>query len=74
MNWVWWYTPAIPALRRLRQEALELEASLGSIGRTCLKNETKQTDVMIRRLHGEEEPGSGSPGDVGLGKSSAVQG
>jgi hypothetical protein len=28
---VWWYTPVIPALRRLRQEDLEFEASLGYV-------------------------------------------
>jgi hypothetical protein len=28
-NRVWWYMPIIPALRSLRQEAPEFEASLG---------------------------------------------
>jgi hypothetical protein len=27
-TWVWWYRPVIPALRRLRQEDGEIEASL----------------------------------------------
>jgi hypothetical protein len=27
----WWYTPVIPALRKLRQEDHEFEASLGYI-------------------------------------------
>jgi hypothetical protein len=30
-EWVWWCTPVIPALRRLRQDAHEIEASLGFI-------------------------------------------
>jgi hypothetical protein len=38
-SWAWWYTPVIPALRRLRQGNCELEASLGYIVSTCLKKE-----------------------------------
>jgi hypothetical protein len=34
---VWWGVPVIPALRRLRQEDGELEASLGCTVRLCLK-------------------------------------
>jgi hypothetical protein len=34
---VWWLTPVIPALRGLRQENQEFEASLGYIARCCLK-------------------------------------
>jgi hypothetical protein len=30
-SWAWWYTPVIPALGRLRQEACELKVSLGYI-------------------------------------------
>jgi hypothetical protein len=30
---VWWYTPVIPALRRLMQEEHEFEASLGYINK-----------------------------------------
>jgi hypothetical protein len=29
VNRAWWYTPVIPEFRRLRQEGLEFEASLG---------------------------------------------
>jgi hypothetical protein len=29
MSWVWWFTPVILALGRLRQETHEFEASLG---------------------------------------------
>jgi hypothetical protein len=35
------YMPVISALGRLRQENHELEASLGSIVRTCLKIQNK---------------------------------
>jgi hypothetical protein len=34
---VWWYTPVIPALRRLWQEDQGLESNLGYIARPYLK-------------------------------------
>jgi hypothetical protein len=36
-GWAWWYMPVIPALRRLKQEDLEFEASLFKTVRPCLK-------------------------------------
>jgi hypothetical protein len=33
---VWWHTPIISALRKLRQEGQEFEASLDYIRRSCL--------------------------------------
>jgi hypothetical protein len=37
VNWTWWHTPVIPAPRRLKQEDLELEASLATYRDTLLK-------------------------------------
>jgi hypothetical protein len=34
---VWWGTPVIPALRRMRQEDGEFQASLGYVVRHCFK-------------------------------------
>ena len=36
-KWVWWYTPRIPTLGRLRQEDGEIEANLGYPARSCHK-------------------------------------
>jgi hypothetical protein len=39
-----WYTPVVPALRRLRQENCEFQASLDYIVKPCLKkNKTNKT-------------------------------
>lgn len=38
-RWAWCYTPVIPAVRRLRQEDGEFEASLDYIERTSLRGE-----------------------------------
>jgi hypothetical protein len=43
---VWWHTPVILALRRLRQGDCEFEASLGSIGRLYLKKKKKITNIL----------------------------
>jgi hypothetical protein len=43
--WMYWHTPVIPALRRLRQKDLKFEASLGSMERTCLKKKKKKLHV-----------------------------
>jgi hypothetical protein len=37
----WWYSPIIPALRRLRQENLKFKTRLGYIGRPCHKKPNK---------------------------------
>jgi hypothetical protein len=37
---VWWDTPAISALERLRQEDHEFKTSLGYIARPCIKKTT----------------------------------
>jgi hypothetical protein len=43
---VWWYTPVIPALRKLRQEDHKFKVSLGYIERPCLekKRDSGQTE------------------------------
>jgi hypothetical protein len=39
----WWYTSVITTLRRLRQKDPESNASLGFIGRPCLKTKITTT-------------------------------
>lgn len=48
-----WYTPTIPALRRLRQEDCEFEASLSSTVRPCLK---RVNEVLFSHLTNEAGP------------------
>jgi hypothetical protein len=39
---MWWRTPAIPRLRRLRQEDYEIKASLGCTARLCVSLERER--------------------------------
>jgi hypothetical protein len=47
---VWWYMLLIPTLRRLRQEAYKFKASLGYIGRPCLKQTNKQLESILMNI------------------------
>jgi hypothetical protein len=64
---VWWHTPVIPAAGRLRQEDLELEASLGCIEGSCQgKKEKKggrekERERKERRKEGRGEGGNQTP-------------
>jgi hypothetical protein len=42
---MWWFTPVILALGRLKQEDLEFEASLATQGEPISKNQNKQTKI-----------------------------
>jgi hypothetical protein len=39
---VWWGTPVIPALGRLRQEDYKFQVGLGYIVRSCLKKKIRK--------------------------------
>jgi hypothetical protein len=39
---MWWFTPIIPMLGRLRQEDSELEVSLDYLARSCLRKTTSR--------------------------------
>jgi hypothetical protein len=41
-----WYTPAIPALGKLRQEDLEFKASLGCMVKCCLQQNNNKTETI----------------------------
>jgi hypothetical protein len=45
---VWWFTPVIPALGRLRQEAQEFQASLGFMAGACLKKDNCNIVIILR--------------------------
>jgi hypothetical protein len=60
----WWCRPVILAVRRLRQEDWEFEASLGYTNKCCLKNEEEEEEKEekekeerreLRKEKGEEE-------------------
>jgi hypothetical protein len=47
--------PIIPALRKLRQEECEFEASLGCVAKHCFKKKEKKEERKERRKEGREE-------------------
>jgi hypothetical protein len=51
----WWCTPAIPAVRRLRQKDLEFKVSLYYRVRPCLKKKKKKRDRNKNRLRMKDE-------------------
>jgi hypothetical protein len=62
--WTWWIMPIIPAYRRQTQEALQLEFSMGYIGRPCLqkgrnerRKEGRKEGKERRRKKGKREKG-----------------
>jgi hypothetical protein len=58
--WTWWIMPVIPAYRRQTQEALQLEFSMGYIGRPCLqkgRNERRKEGRKEKREEGRKERG-----------------
>jgi hypothetical protein len=66
---VWWNTPVIPVLRKLRQEDCEFQASLGYIVKTLLKNENSIYRVggvaqVVEPLPGYHEALSSNPSTV----------
>jgi hypothetical protein len=43
---MWWYTPVIPELWRLRLEDHEFETNVGYIVRFCLKKKKKKEEEL----------------------------
>ena len=48
-SWVWWCTPVIPVLGRLKQEDCRFETSLSNLARPCFKiKKQKGLGVQLR--------------------------
>jgi hypothetical protein len=45
LSWVWWFTPVLLALGRLKQEDHEFNASLGYIGRPYLRKKKVKESI-----------------------------
>jgi hypothetical protein len=46
---VWWYTPVVPALRKLKQEEQKFEASLGYISLSQKKKKKKKREKKRKK-------------------------
>jgi hypothetical protein len=54
---MWWHTPVITALRRLRQEDHEFEVSLGYVVKCCVNKKKRKEGERRERERRKKERG-----------------